>query len=120
MIGKKAKQDSPSTLYARMSYLYIISGYLFRCYTTKQRYIKIVLFFDGANIRVFEVKNWYPKKRLKNKTIDKERKIKIQVEVIGRGFDGVVAPDEIRNLYINKSVAHIKQKGAAQVIRYNL
>lgn len=83
--------------------------------------IKYVLSeFRGLIVEVFEVKNWYPKQRPKNKTIDKERNIKIQVEVTGYGFDGIVAPDEIRNLYINKSVAHLKQRGAAQVIRYNL
>ncbi len=76
--------------------------------------------FRGLIVEVFKVKNWYPKQRLKNKTVDKEQKIKIQIEVTGYGFDGAVAPDEIRNLYINKSVAHLKQRGAAQVIRYNL
>lgn len=74
--------------------------------------------FRGLIVEVFEVQKWYPKQRPKNKTTDKGEKI--QVEVIGWGFDGNVAPDEIRNLYINKSVAHLKQKGAAQVIRYNL
>ncbi len=38
----------------------------------------------------------------------------------GYGFNGCVAPNEIRNLYINKSVKHTKKKGAAQTIRYNL
>ena len=83
--------------------------------------IKYVLSeYRGLIVEVFEVENWYPKQRPKNKTVDKERNIKIQVEVTGYGFNGVVAPDEIRNLYINKSVAHTKKKGAAQVIRYNL
>lgn len=83
--------------------------------------IKYVLSeFRGLIVEVFEVKNWYPKQRLKNKTINKEQKIKTQVEVTGFGFNGVTAPDEIRSLYINKSVAHIKQKGSSQVIRYNL
>ncbi len=83
--------------------------------------IKYVLSeFRGLIVEVFEVNSWYSKPRQKSKTVDKERDIKIQVEVIGYGFDGVVAPDEIRNLYINKSVAHLKQRGAAQVIRYNL
>lgn len=76
--------------------------------------------FRGLVVEVFEVEKWYPKQRPKNKTINKEKNIKIQVSVTGYGFDGKVAPDKIRNLYINKSVAHIKQKGAAQVIRYNL
>ena len=76
--------------------------------------------YRGLIVEVFEVENWYPKQRGKNKTIDKEKNIKIQIEVTGYGFNGVVAPDEIRNLYINKSVAHTKKRGAAQVIRYNL
>lgn len=83
--------------------------------------IKYVLSeFRGLIVEVFEVQNWYPKQRPKNKTIDKERNIKIKVDVTGYGFDGIVAPIEIRNQYINKSVAHLKQRGAAQVIRYNL
>jgi len=83
--------------------------------------IKYVLSeFRGLIVEVFEVKDWYAKQRTKNKTIDKEKNIKIQIEVTGYGFNGVVAPDEIRNLYINKSVAHLKKRGAAQVIRYNL
>jgi hypothetical protein len=83
--------------------------------------IKYVLSeFKGLIVEVFEVKNWYPKQRPKNKTIDKEKNIKIQVDVTGYGFDGKIASEEIRNQYINKSVAHIKQRGAAQVIRYNL
>lgn len=83
--------------------------------------IKYVLSeYRGLIVEVFEVKNWYPKQRGKNKTIDKEKNIRIQIEVTGYGFNGVVAPEEIRKLYINKSVAHIKKRGAAQVIRYNL
>ena len=83
--------------------------------------IKYVLSeFRGLIVEVFEVQKWYPKQRPKNKTIDREKNIKIQVHVTGYGFDGIVAPDEIRNKYINKSVADLKQRGAAQVIRYNL
>lgn len=84
-------------------------------------HIKYVLSeFRGLIVEVFEVKNWYPKQRPKNKTIDKEKNIKIQIEVTGYGFDGDVAPDDIRSRYINKSVAHLKKRGAAQVIRFNL
>lgn len=83
--------------------------------------IKYVLSeFRGLIVEVFEVTNWYPKQRPKNKTIDKERNIKIQIEVTGYGFDGNIASDDVRNLYVNKSVAHLKQRGSAQVIRYNL
>lgn len=84
--------------------------------------------FRGLIVEVFEVDEWYKKLRPKNKTIhdqqgkpilnDKGKPIKEIVEVTGYGFNGKPAPDEIRNLYINKSVAHIKKKGAAQVIRY--
>lgn len=85
--------------------------------------------FRGLIVEVFEVDEWYKKLRPKNKTIydqqgkpilnDKGKPIKEIVEVTGYGFNGKPAPDEIRNLYINKSVAHIKKKGAAQVINYN-
>jgi hypothetical protein len=38
----------------------------------------------------------------------------------GFGFNGEIAPAEIRDKYINKSIAHLKKKGAASAIRYNL
>ncbi len=83
--------------------------------------IKYVLSeYRGLIVEVFEVENWYPKQRKKNKTIDKEKNIKIQIDVTGFGFEGFVAPNTIRNLYINKSVSHLKHRGAAQVIRFNL
>lgn len=83
--------------------------------------IKYVLSeYRGLIVEVFEVKNWYAKERPKNKTIDKEKNIKVKVTVTGYGFDGNIAPDEIRRLYINKSVAGSKKRGAAQVIRYHL
>ena len=37
-----------------------------------------------------------------------------------KGFDGEVALNKVRNLYINKSVAHKKKKGASNPIIYNL
>ena len=39
---------------------------------------------------------------------------------IGYGFNGRVANQQVRNKYINKSIAHKKKKGAASAIRYNL
>ena len=71
--------------------------------------------YRGQIVEVFKVDNWYPKERgyLPNAKRYGETKI-------GFGFDGEIAPDEIRNKYINKSIAHLKKKGAASAIRYNL
>lgn len=88
--------------------------------------------YRGLIVEVFEVDDngWYEKLRPKNKTIrdengqpvldDKGKKKKEVVEKIGYGFNGKPAPKEIRKLYINKSVAHKKTKGQANVIRYKL
>ena len=38
----------------------------------------------------------------------------------GYGFDGQVASNKVRDLYINKSVAHKKKRGASNPIIYNL
>ena len=36
------------------------------------------------------------------------------------GFNGDIAKSEIREKYINKSLAHTKKKGAANPIKYRL
>ncbi len=93
--------------------------------------IKYVLSeYRGLVVEVFEVEKWYQKPRPKNKTVRDLHKNKVLdsngkplmevITVLGYGFDGRPAPDAIRNLYINKSVAGSKKKGAAQVIRYKL
>ena len=86
----------------------------------------------GLVVEVYKVDDngWYLKKRGKNKTVRDENRApilddkgKIKKEVIekdGYGFNGKIAHDEIRNLYIYKSVAHKKTKGQANVIRYKL
>lgn len=79
--------------------------------------------YRGLIVEVFEVENWYEKQRPKNKTIgkdDKGKKIQIQIDAIGYGFDGKPAPDEIRNIYINKSIAHKKIRGQANPVRLKL
>jgi len=80
--------------------------------------------YKGLIVEVFEVVgNWYEKQRPKNKTIgkdDKGKKIQIKIDSIGYGFNGEVAPDEIRNLYINKSIAHKKLRGQANPVRLKL
>lgn len=88
--------------------------------------------YKGLIVEVFEVdeNGWYVKNRGKNKTVrdsnkkpvlDGKGKIKKEVvETDGYGFNGNIAPEAIRNLYRNKSVAHKKTKGQANVIRYKL
>jgi hypothetical protein len=99
----------------------------------KVKNLKYVLSeFKGLIVEVFEVDNngWYQKPRTKNKTIydenkkpildDKGKRKKEVVQENGFGFNGKPAPDSIRVLYINKSVAHKKTQGQANVIRYEL
>ena len=88
--------------------------------------------YRGLVVDVFEVDEdgWYQKFRPKNKTIrdnnrkpilDENGKKRIEiVQALGMGFNGKPAPKEIRDLYINKSVAHKKTLGQANVIRYKL
>ncbi len=71
--------------------------------------------YKGLIVEVFEVEAWYEKERGYLPSSKKHGETKI-----GYGFNGKVAPDEIRNRYINKSIAHTKKKGAASAIRYNL
>jgi hypothetical protein len=66
--------------------------------------------YKGLIIEVFEVENWY-----EVPTVDKNGKSKIRW-----GFNGKVANVEIRNKYINKSVAHAKKRGAANPIYYKI
>jgi len=71
--------------------------------------------YRGLIVEVFEVLEWYEKERgyLPNSK-------KFGQTKIGYGFVGKVADNNIRNRYVNKSIAHIKKRGAASVIRYNL
>jgi hypothetical protein len=80
--------------------------------------------YKGLIVEVFEVVGkWYEKQRPKNKTVgkdDKGKKIQIKIDSVGYGFDGRVAPEEIRTLYINKSIAHKKIRGQANPVRLKL
>lgn len=71
--------------------------------------------YRGLIVEVYKVDGWYEKERgyLPNAKRYGETKI-------GFGFDGIVAPVEIRNLYINKSIAHKKKRGAAAPIKFKL
>lgn len=71
--------------------------------------------YRGLIVEVFEVEEWYEKERgyLPNSK-------KFGQTKIGFGFIGRVAENSIRNKYVNKSIAHIKKRGAASAIRYSL
>ncbi len=78
--------------------------------------IKYVLSeYKGLIVEVFEVHSWYEKERQYNSGSKKSGQT-----YIGYGFDGQVASNKVRNLYINKSVAHKKKRGASNPIIYNL
>jgi len=64
--------------------------------------------YQGIIIGVFKIDKWYSIKTNNNK-INKRW-----------GFDGVEAQPDVKNLYFNKSIMHIKKKGAANPIRYTL
>ena len=78
--------------------------------------IKYVLSeYRGLIIEVFEVeKRLYIQRGYnpKAKNFGKER--------TGFGFEGKVAPEEIRCKYVNKSIAHHKKRGAATAHRFTL
>lgn len=71
--------------------------------------------YRGLIVEVYKVIEWYENERgyLPNA-------IRFGKTKIGYGFNGEIAPDDIRNKYINKSIAHRKKKGAASAIRYNI
>jgi hypothetical protein len=71
--------------------------------------------YKGLIVEVFEIEEWYEKERGYGQNAKKFGQTKI-----GYGFNGKVANDQFRVKYINKSIAHIKKRGAASVIRYNL
>jgi hypothetical protein len=76
--------------------------------------IKYVLSeFHGLIVEVFEVHKWYEAERGFGKNAKKfgERKM-------GMCFDGAIALEEIRKLYINKSIT--KKKGEANIIKYKI
>ena len=64
--------------------------------------------YTGIIIEVFEIEEWYP---IHTPGVKRQNRW---------GFHGKVANDEVRILYINKSIAHTKKKGAANPIKYRL
>lgn len=67
--------------------------------------------YRGLIVEVFEVESWYPKDRPYNKNAKKYGQT-----YTGYGFNGRIANDDIREVYINKSISHIKKKGFASVL----
>jgi len=63
--------------------------------------------YRGIIVEVFEILNWY-KCITENQTSSRW------------GFNGTVSSEEIRMIYLNRSVRHTKKKGAANPIRYKL
>lgn len=66
--------------------------------------------YQGLIVEVFEIERWYPVA-----TTDRRGKPRTRW-----GFEGKVANEQIRDRYVNKSIAHAKRKGAAYPIRYTL
>ena len=59
--------------------------------------------YRGIIVGVFEINDWY------------------KIEKLNRwGFNGKEAPALVNELYLNKSIKHVKKKGAANPIRYRL
>ena len=78
--------------------------------------IKYVLSeYHGLIVEVFNVQEWYKKERGFGSSAKQFGKTKI-----GYGFNGTIAPEEVRKQYIGKSIAHAKKKGNANVVRYSL
>lgn len=66
--------------------------------------------FKGLIVEIYKANDWYPV----------DAKDKNGQPTIRWGFEGVVANEEIRSLYINRSVAHLKKRGSSNPIRINL
>lgn len=78
-------------------------------------YIKYVLSeYRGLIIEVFKVKEWYGVKRISHPK-DKTKQGK---EYTAYGFIGEIAEEEVRKLYMNKSIADRKIQGRANPISY--
>ena len=80
------------------------------------RKIKYVLSeYRGLIIEVFKVDEWYETKREYRPGAQRAGQT-----YIGYGFNGHIAEDDVRNKYINKSIAHKKVKGRSNPISYKL
>lgn len=97
-------------------WIYVATKETWSMSESKTKIIKYVLSeYRWLIVEVFEVENWYKKDRGYNPQAKSFWKIKT-----GFGFNGKIASSEIREAYINKSIAHTKKKWMASVIRYNI
>jgi hypothetical protein len=71
--------------------------------------------YRGLIVEVFKVDEWYTA----DKPYGKDSK-KTGQSRPGYGFNGQRAEDEVRNLYINKSIAHHKKRGDMTVVKFKL
>lgn len=102
--------------YSRENDIYIATKEIWRLSKNRLKSIEYVLSeYKGRIVEVFKVNRWYKKRRYYNKGSQKYGQT-----YFGYGFDGEVAPELIREKYINKSIAHHKKRGSANVVRYSL
>jgi len=96
--------------------IYMATKERWRMKDPRAGHIKYVLSeYKGLIVEVFEVNKWYAIERAYNPGSKKHGQT-----YTGYGFNGQVASNKIRGLYINKSVAHKKKRGASNPIIYNL
>lgn len=67
---------------------------------------------NGAVLGVFEIRDWCK--------VEKRNSLGFSGKLDRWGFNGKEASSEIIKLYLNKSIKHIKKRGAANTIRYSL
>lgn len=63
--------------------------------------------YQGIIVEAFKIESWY---QCLSESKNRNR----------WGFNGAIAEESIRAAYVNKSVRHVKKRGAANPIRYNL
>ena len=96
--------------------IYMATKERWRMKDPRAGHIKFVLSqFKGLIVEVLEVNKWYAIERQYNTGSKKSGQT-----YKGYGFDGQVTSNKVRDIYINKSVAHKKKRGASNPIIYNL
>lgn len=73
--------------------------------------------YEGIIIEVYKINKWL---EVDTKDFNDRSKVKIKHKKRRWGFDGEIAEDEVRNKYLNKSIAWSKKRGSANPIRYRL